>query len=38
MILGARHGNSRIPTRWLDELEAAPRIETFLQKLRAHEA
>lgn len=38
MILGARHGNSRIPTRWLDELEAAPRIEAFLQKLRAHEA
>ncbi len=33
MILGAQHGQSRIPARWLSSLEAAPRVETFLQSL-----
>lgn len=33
MLLGAKHGRSAIPERWLRELEAAPRVEQFLASL-----
>ncbi len=33
LILGARHGKEAIPTRWVDGLINAPRIEAFLGKL-----
>jgi ADP-ribosylglycohydrolase len=36
MILGATHGKTAIPTRWIEPLEAAPRIETFLTALESN--
>lgn len=36
MILGAGHGKSRIPERWLRELEAAARLDVFLRSLGSH--
>ncbi|HEY5777780.1 MAG TPA: ADP-ribosylglycohydrolase family protein [Terrimicrobiaceae bacterium] len=33
MVLGAMHGKSRIPQRWLRGLRAAPRLDAFLDGL-----
>jgi ADP-ribosylglycohydrolase len=33
MILGARAGKTGIPARWIGGLEAAPRVESFLERL-----